>query len=155
MGTGTQTAVRLHGKYCGVCGLKLIDVTAESCPRCQAPFGEHDAARPRSRIAAALLAFVFGGAGAHRFYLGQPGLGLLYVLFAWTLIPCLVSFVDFVRLLAMSDERFAAVHRRRIGGGGLVAAGAIAGAMIAYGIVGALLLPGILEAARTARASPP
>lgn len=150
-----QTAVRLHGRYCGDCGLELIDVAAESCPRCQASFGAHESARSRSRIAAALLAFLFGGAGAHRFYLGQSGLGLLYVLFAWTLIPGLVSFVDFVRLLAMSDERFAAVHGRRIGGGGLVAAGAIAATMIAYGIVGALVLPGILEAARTARASLP
>jgi hypothetical protein len=151
----TETAVRLHGKYCGECGIKLIDVTAESCPRCQAFFGLHESARPRSRITAALLAFLFGGAGAHRFYLGQSGLGLLYALFAWTLIPGLVSFVDFIRLLAMSDERFAAVHGRRIGGGGLVAAGAIAGAMIVYGIIGALVLPGMLEAARTARASLP
>lgn len=152
---GGDTAVRLHGKYCGECGVKLIDVAAESCPRCLASFGVHHSARPKSRITAALLAFLFGGAGAHRFYLGQPGLGLLHVAFAWTLIPGLVSFVDFIRLLAMSDERFAAVHGRRMGGGGLVAAGALAGAMIAYGIVGAMLLPGMLEAVRTARAALP
>jgi TM2 domain-containing membrane protein YozV len=149
------TAVRLHGKYCGHCGILLIDATADSCPRCQVSFGSPGSARSRNRVAAALLAFFLGGAGAHRFYLGQAGLGLLYVLFAWTLVPGLVSVVDFIRLIAMSDERFAAVHGRRGGGGALVAAGAVGAAMLVYGIIGVLVLPGVLEAARTARASLP
>ena len=41
-----------------------------------------------------LLALFLGGFGAHRFYLGQVGWGLLYLLFCFTFIPALVSFVE-------------------------------------------------------------
>lgn len=60
----------------------------------------------KSRIAAALFAFFLGGFGIHKFYLGQTGLGILYLLFCWTFIPAMVAFVEFVLLLVMSDEKF-------------------------------------------------
>ncbi len=97
--------------------------------------------RNKGRIAAALLAFFFGGFGAHRFYLGQWGLGLLYLLFFWTMAPAVAALVDFVLLLAMTDERFAALHGDREGGGGVVAAGATAIGLLAWGSLVALALP--------------
>ena len=60
----------------------------------------------KSRIAAALLAFFLGGFGIHKFYLGQIGLGILYLLFCWTFIPAMIALVEFILLLVMSDERF-------------------------------------------------
>lgn len=60
----------------------------------------------KSRISAALFAFFLGGFGAHKFYLGQTGQGIIYLLFFWTLIPALVAFVEFILLLSMSDEKF-------------------------------------------------
>jgi TM2 domain-containing membrane protein YozV len=48
----------------------------------------------KSDVVAILLAFFLGSFGAHRFYLGQTGWGILYLLFCWTLIPHLVSFVE-------------------------------------------------------------
>ncbi len=41
-----------------------------------------------------LFALVIGTLGGHRFYLAQPGLGLLYILFCWTLVPTIVSIVE-------------------------------------------------------------
>src|SRR5581483_10947012 len=41
-----------------------------------------------------LLALFLGGVGAHRFYLGQVGLGVLYLLFCWTFIPVFISFIE-------------------------------------------------------------
>lgn len=64
----------------------------------------------KSRIAAALLAFFLGGFGVHRFYLGQVGLGVLYLLFFWTFIPSIIAFVEFIIFLVMSDEAFAAKY---------------------------------------------
>ncbi|WP_205521193.1 TM2 domain-containing protein [Psychroflexus aurantiacus] len=49
----------------------------------------------KDKTAAGLLAFFIGSIGIHRFYLNQVGLGFLYLLFSWTLIPLLVSFYRF------------------------------------------------------------
>lgn len=60
----------------------------------------------KSKTTATLLAFFLGGFGVHRFYLGQTGLGLLYLLFCWTFVPAVIAFIDFLVLLFMSDETF-------------------------------------------------
>jgi TM2 domain-containing membrane protein YozV len=43
---------------------------------------------------ALLLCLFLGGIGAHKFYLGQPGTGLLYLLFSWTFIPVIISIFE-------------------------------------------------------------
>ncbi|WP_414197850.1 TM2 domain-containing protein [Pseudomonas sp. F1_0610] len=86
-----------------------MHVKAEICPKC----GVHQQAsvatpaNGKSRIAAALLAFFLGGFGVHKFYLGQVDLGILYLVFCWTLIPGVIAFTEFILLLVMSDEGFA------------------------------------------------
>ncbi len=60
----------------------------------------------KNKIAAAVLAIFLGGIGIHRFYLGQTGMGILYLVFCWTLIPAVASFVEFIIFLTMSDEAF-------------------------------------------------
>ena len=44
--------------------------------------------------AAILLAFFLGSFGAHRFYMGEIGLGFLYILFCWTFIPHIIALVE-------------------------------------------------------------
>ena len=41
-----------------------------------------------------LLALFLGGFGAHRFYLGQTGLGILYLCFFWLGLPHLIALVE-------------------------------------------------------------
>ena len=41
-----------------------------------------------------LLALFLGGFGAHRFYMEQTGLGVVYLVFFWTFIPHLIAFVE-------------------------------------------------------------
>lgn len=41
-----------------------------------------------------LLAFFLGGVGAHHFYLGNVGLGILYALFVWTFIPAIIALFE-------------------------------------------------------------
>ena len=48
----------------------------------------------KSKIAAALLAFFLGGFGIHKFYLGQPIWGIIYLLLCWTFLPALIAVVD-------------------------------------------------------------
>ena len=95
--------------YCRGCG-KEIHSTAPTCPHC----GAQQIARApaatggtKSRIAAVVLALILGGFGAHKFYLGQVGHGIVYLLFCWTFIPAIVAFVEFVIYASMSDQAFA------------------------------------------------
>ena len=60
----------------------------------------------KSRIVAAILAFVFSFIGAHNFYLGKTGKGVLCIIFCWTYIPTLISLFDAIRFLVMSDADF-------------------------------------------------
>jgi len=100
-------------KFCSECGA-AIKIKAEICPKC----GVRQMNQPtainlgpvatngKSRIPAALFAFFLGGFGGHKFYLGQIGLGILYLVFCWTFIPAIVAFIEFILFLAMSDEKF-------------------------------------------------
>ena len=60
----------------------------------------------RSKTTAIILAFFLGGLGAHKFYLGSPVVGLLYLVFCWTFIPSFISLIDFIVLLCKSDTEF-------------------------------------------------
>jgi TM2 domain-containing membrane protein YozV len=48
----------------------------------------------KDTTAAILLAFFLGSFGAHRFYMGETGLGFLYLIFCWTFIPHVIALVE-------------------------------------------------------------
>ena len=50
--------------------------------------------RKKSVSTYAILAFFFGGVGAHKFYFGQIGIGVLYAVFVWTFIPSLIGLIE-------------------------------------------------------------
>ncbi len=60
----------------------------------------------RTKTAAILWALFLGGAGAHKFYLGQTGMGILYLLFCWTGIPMIIALIEVVALVLMREEDF-------------------------------------------------
>lgn len=64
----------------------------------------------KDKTSAGLLALFLGGLGAHKFYLGRTGMGLIYLLFCWTFIPAIVSFFEAVVLFSMSDGAFNAKY---------------------------------------------
>jgi TM2 domain-containing membrane protein YozV len=53
-----------------------------------------------------MLSFFLGGLGIHKFYLGQPGLGLLYAVFCWTFVPMILGAIEGIMFLTMSDATF-------------------------------------------------
>lgn len=61
----------------------------------------------KSKLAAVLLALFLGGLGAHKFYLGSHLMGVLYLLFCWTLIPGFIAFIEAIVYATMSEESFA------------------------------------------------
>ncbi|GAB4215150.1 MAG: hypothetical protein OHK0012_14650 [Synechococcales cyanobacterium] len=60
----------------------------------------------KTKLVAFLLAFFLGGLGIHKFYLGQTGWGIAYLLFCWTIIPSIVAFVESILYLIMPEEEF-------------------------------------------------
>ena len=60
----------------------------------------------KNRVAAGVLAILLGGIGAHKFYLGQSGQGILYLLFCWTGVPLLIGIVEGLMYLSMSEVEF-------------------------------------------------
>ncbi len=60
----------------------------------------------KNKNTAAIIAFFAGGFGAHKFYLGQTGIGILYLVFFWTAIPFFIAFIEFILLLMMDDKDF-------------------------------------------------
>ena len=88
----------------------------KQCPECQTSL---EAEQPRctncgliqdsfvykSRVAAAIMAFSFGLFGLHRFYLGKWW-GILYLLFFWTYIPVLISWIEGIVFLCSDQKKW-------------------------------------------------
>jgi TM2 domain-containing membrane protein YozV len=62
----------------------------------------------KSRSVAAVLAFsgTLTISGLHKFYLGQPLWGIVYVLLSWTPIPKVASAIEGVWFLAQDEDTF-------------------------------------------------
>jgi TM2 domain-containing membrane protein YozV len=65
--------------------------------------------KPKDRKIAAILAWcgvVAPISGLHKFYLGQPGWGILYLLLSWTPIPRVASAIEGIWYLLQNKDEF-------------------------------------------------
>jgi TM2 domain-containing membrane protein YozV/predicted RNA-binding Zn-ribbon protein involved in translation (DUF1610 family) len=115
-------------KFCTTCGAS-IRRAAVVCPSCGVPQPAPTAFQPRldvrrrtSRIAAALLAFFFGGFGIHKFVLGYGLEGLIMLVVSVFGLPCfcifppiglvspvimwIIGFIEGCIYLSKTDEEF-------------------------------------------------
>ena len=58
----------------------------------------------KDRTTGLLLTLFLGGIGAHHFYLGKVGLGVLYLVFCWTLLPAIVGFIELFLIMGRIDK---------------------------------------------------
>lgn len=97
---------KLDEMFCSSCG-EIIKKEAEICPKCgvrqNASPSSH---RKKDKTTAGILAVLLGGIGVHKFYLGEIGLGILYLCFSWTFIPSIIGFIEGIIYLTKSDEEF-------------------------------------------------
>jgi TM2 domain-containing membrane protein YozV len=70
----------------------------------------------RNKLVAALLAFLVGPLGIHRFYVGRVGSGIVMLLLSFTFIGLLVTvpwaLIDMIRYLVMTERDFADRYAR-------------------------------------------
>ena len=60
----------------------------------------------KSKATTTLLSLFLGGIGAHKFYMGSWGWGIIYIILCWTYIPFLVSLAESVRYILLTDHEF-------------------------------------------------
>jgi len=60
----------------------------------------------KSKLTTILLALLLGGLGIHKFYLGQPRKGILYILFCITNISGLLALIDAIKFIIWDEEKF-------------------------------------------------
>ncbi|NHN31917.1 TM2 domain-containing protein [Paenibacillus agricola] len=60
----------------------------------------------KSKVTAGILAILLGGIGAHKFYLGKPGMGILYLVFCWAIIPSIIGIIEGVLYLTKTEQEF-------------------------------------------------
>lgn len=127
--------------YCRGCG-KEIHESAETCPSCGAP-QVIATTGGKSKVLAALLAFFLGALGIHRFYLGQWW-GIFYLLFCWTLIPTIISFIETIVFLLSSQQNWDNKYNEGVNSGQIT--GAIIVVVVVIVIIYGIVVIGILAA---------
>lgn len=97
-------------QYCSSCG-EIIKKEAEICPHCGVRNKPAAATSGgKDRVTAGVLGILLGGIGAHKFYLGETGLGILYLCFFWTAIPAIVGLIEGIIYLSKTDAEFQAQY---------------------------------------------
>jgi TM2 domain-containing membrane protein YozV len=76
----------------------------------QPPLPGGSAQADRNKMIAALLAIILGTIGAHKFYLGRIGWGVIYLLFCWSFVPTVLGIIEGVVYLGMTDQDFQAKY---------------------------------------------
>lgn len=57
-----------------------------------------------NKVVYCLLALFLGGIGAHKFYAGKIGKGVLYLIFCWTAIPAFIALIEFIIALFKKSD---------------------------------------------------
>lgn len=100
--------VQARAKKCRYCG-ETIDVAMRKAEEALRVAATAYPRAPKSRGVAILLALLLGGVGAHKFYLGRLGWGVVYLLFCWTFIPAIIALIEAIIYLVTNEEDF---HRK-------------------------------------------
>ena len=107
---------------CEYCGAAIAPSAPQSQAQPQIVYVQQGNANPeranwpiKNKIVAAILALLLGGLGIHKFYLGQNGKGILYLLLCWTYVPSILAFIEGIMILCSKDENFQIKYKCRIG----------------------------------------
>ena len=91
--------------FCSICGAEIA-ANAPVCIKCGAPnIAGVGYVSEKTMVSAALLCFFLGGFGAHRFYVGKTGTGILMLVLllpTFGVVSGIWALIDFVMILTGS-----------------------------------------------------
>lgn len=90
VGVSTEAAI------CTKCGVKLQSEKEKNTSK-----GEKVAVEKTTYV---VLAFLFGGIGAHKFYAKNMLMGFLYLIFCWTFVPGILALIDAITALQQEKD---------------------------------------------------
>ncbi|MFN9175585.1 MAG: TM2 domain-containing protein [Synechocystis sp.] len=67
----------------------------------------------KNRFVALVFALFLGSFGLHKFYLGHVLAGIMYLIFSWTGIPTILSFIDVIILATMDERKFNVIYNHQ------------------------------------------
>ncbi len=76
------------------------NVASEQCY----PYATVSGKRAVNKTSYILFAFFLGGVGAHKFYAGKHGQGILYLIFVWTYIPSLIALIEAIVACCQKED---------------------------------------------------
>jgi hypothetical protein len=95
--------------FCKECGSEVKD-NAFVCVNCGVTTRSFGKKGPVDKTVYIVLALFLGGIGAHKFYEGKIGMGIIYLAFCWTFVPAFVALFEAICALGLSQEAFAIQH---------------------------------------------
>lgn len=75
---------------------KGVNISINNSNNSTASSSSYPTGKVINKLVYILLILFLGGIGAHKFYAGKYGMGILYLLFCWTGIPALCALVDLI-----------------------------------------------------------
>lgn len=79
----------------GGININVQNTAANAAPAAQAVVSANGS-KAVSKVTYCVLAFLLGGLGVHKFYVGKIGTGILFLLFCWTYIPAFIALIEFI-----------------------------------------------------------
>ena len=67
----------------------------------------------KNRFVALIFALFLGSFGLHKLYLGHVLAGIMYLIFSWTGIPTILSFIDVIILATMDERKFNVIYNHQ------------------------------------------
>jgi TM2 domain-containing membrane protein YozV len=102
-------APRAEKKFCHGCGVETSPAQV-ICIKCGVSISAGSTGK--KKVPAGVLGILLGGIGAHKFYLGSWGWGIVYILLCWLYVPAVIGLIEGIIYLTMDEAQFDEKYNR-------------------------------------------